>query len=220
MSTFEALKVNIFVNGGICALSLVAFSVVVQFGFNSQIAPRIWARPPAVLKNVLKSPYGIRWIPWALNLSYKEMLEGIPGTGTRRNGWSGTMLKCNLDGIIVMKFHALCLHLAIFATVLCCAVILPLNYTAPCDEEVVGASVCAEMRNLTDFEKTTLAHIPPMDFSEGSESNEESFADGEVTIAYVGFLFNKYFLSAPGNTLRLFGVVIVAWCIYIYACSK
>jgi hypothetical protein len=217
MSTFEALKVNIFVNGGICAFSLVAFSVVVQLGFNAQVAPRTCSRPPAVLKNVLKSPYGIRWIPWALNLSYKEMLEGIPGTGTRKNGWSGPMLKCNLDGIIVMKFHALCLQLAIFATVLCCAVILPLNYTAPCYEEAVGAPACAEIANLTDFGQTTLAHIPSMDFSEGSETTD---ADGELTVDYVGLLFNQYFLTAPGVTLRLFGVVIVAWCIYIYACSK
>jgi hypothetical protein len=217
MSSFEALKYNILFNGGICVISLVAFSVVVRLGFNSQVAPRIWARPPAVLKNVLKSPYGIRWIPWALNLSYTEMLEGIPGTGTRRNGWSGPMLKCNLDGIIVMKFHGLCLRVAVFATILCCVVILPLNYTAECDEKAVGASVCAGMTNLTDFEKTTLAHIPAMDFSEGSETTD---ADGEFTVDYVRNVFKEYFSTAPGITSRLFGVVIVAWCIYIYACSK
>jgi hypothetical protein len=111
MSTFQALGVNLFMGSGFCALSLITFSAAVEFSFNSQLAPRTWARPKAILKNVLKSPhlpYGLQWIPWALKLTYKEMLEGILGTGTRKNGWPGAMLKCNLDDIIVLKFHALC----------------------------------------------------------------------------------------------------------------
>jgi hypothetical protein len=65
-----------------------------------------------------------------------------------------------------------------------------INYTAPCDEEAVGASVCAVLADLTDFEQSSLAHMPAMDFSEGSETTEESDADGEVTIDYVLIIVN------------------------------
>ena len=47
------------------------------------------------------------------------MLEGIDGTGTRDNGWSGPKLSCNLDGIILIKYANLCLKVAVLATVLC-----------------------------------------------------------------------------------------------------
>lgn len=45
------------------------------------------------------------WIPWVLSFSYKELLEGVPGTGTRKHGMEGSMLKVNLDGIILIRFH-------------------------------------------------------------------------------------------------------------------
>ena len=114
------------------------------------------------------------------------------------------------------------MRVGILATVLCCAIILPLNLTAPCEPDVVGESVCAEIANLTDFGRTTLANIPPMDFLEEAEAvNEGSVQDdGEVTIQYVGDVLSAYFRSAPGVTSRLFAVVIVAWCIYIYACGE
>jgi len=45
------------------------------------------------------------WIPWTMSLSYEQMLKGIPGTGTRKNGMEGSMLKVNLDGIVLLRFH-------------------------------------------------------------------------------------------------------------------
>jgi len=45
------------------------------------------------------------WIPWSLSLSYDQLLNGIPGTGTRKDGMEGSMLKVNLDGIILLRFH-------------------------------------------------------------------------------------------------------------------
>ncbi len=45
------------------------------------------------------------WIPWTLSFSYDQLLKGIPGTGTRKNGMEGSMLKVNLDGIILLRFH-------------------------------------------------------------------------------------------------------------------
>ncbi len=45
------------------------------------------------------------WIPWTLSLSYEQLLKGVPGTGTRKNGMEGSMLKVNLDGIVLLRFH-------------------------------------------------------------------------------------------------------------------
>ncbi len=45
------------------------------------------------------------WIPWTLSLSYEQLLQGVPGTGTRKNGMEGSMLKVNLDGIVLLRFH-------------------------------------------------------------------------------------------------------------------
>ena len=45
------------------------------------------------------------WIPWTLSLSYQTLLEGVPGTGTRKDGMAGSMLKVNLDGIVLLRFH-------------------------------------------------------------------------------------------------------------------
>lgn len=45
------------------------------------------------------------WIPWTLSMSYEKMLEGIPGTGTRKMGMEGKMLNLNLDNIVFLRFH-------------------------------------------------------------------------------------------------------------------
>ena len=74
--TFSALALSLRLNSAICAASLLAFGIAVRFGANAELAPRTWARPKQVIKNVLKQPYFIRWISWALSLSYRQMLEG------------------------------------------------------------------------------------------------------------------------------------------------
>ena len=157
---FKQLGTTIGWTGAVCVGSLICFGIAVRFGANPELAPRTWARPKAVIKNVLRQPYFLSWIPWTLSLSYKEMLEGIDGTGTRKNGWSGSFLKSNLDGVIVCKFNSLCFKVSCLATFLCVLVTLPLNYTAGCDPRVSGADVCKNITGLTDFEKTTLANIP------------------------------------------------------------
>lgn len=45
------------------------------------------------------------WIPWTLSLSYDQLLHGVPGTGTRKDGMEGSALSVNLDGIILLRFH-------------------------------------------------------------------------------------------------------------------
>ena len=45
------------------------------------------------------------WIPWTLSLSYDTLLNGVPGTGTRKEGMAGSLLKVNMDGIILLRYH-------------------------------------------------------------------------------------------------------------------
>jgi hypothetical protein len=147
MATLQAIGWNLLLGGGIAVASFVAFGAAVRFGWNDTIAPRVWSRPKAVIKNVLPGNYWISWVPWALNLSYQEMLDGIPGTGTRRNGHDGPLLKINMDGVILVKFHTLCLKVAILSTILCISIVLPLNYTAGCDTTASGSTECQAIQN-------------------------------------------------------------------------
>jgi hypothetical protein len=183
----------LLLGGCVGVASFAAFGAAVRFGWNDIIAPRVWARPKAVIKNVLPGNYWISWIPWALNLSYQEMLDGIPGTGTRQNGHEGPLLKINMDGVILVKFHTLCLKVAVLSTILCIAIVLPLNYTAGCDLTDLAAlesTECQAIQNLTNFEITTLANIP-------------SLEDANDHYDYLIYDING----------RLYGVVLVAWVI-------
>eukprot|EP00980_Cylindrotheca_fusiformis_P009792 scaffold2156_cov115-Cylindrotheca_fusiformis.AAC.17 len=221
LKTFTSLGYN----AGLCAVigcfALICFSCAVRGGHNGQLAPRTWSRPKEVLTNVLKKPYGLSWIPWTLSLTYHEMLEGIPGTGTRRGGKEGALLKCNLDAIVVMKFHALLMKVAIFATIVCCIIILPINMSAPCSDAKSGIETCRNITKLGPYAKTTLANIPPMTFV------EENYTDVVINSTDGGFhlepLFKNidlYFTNDSGITWRLLAIVIVAWSIYIYACCE
>jgi hypothetical protein len=41
-----------------------------------------------------------------LKLSYHELLTGVPGTGTRDGGLGGSMLRANMDNIVMLRFHS------------------------------------------------------------------------------------------------------------------
>lgn len=91
-------------------IAMAMFEIAVHLELNRLFAPRSYARPKEIIKNQLKQrPYCIRWVPWVLRLSYSEMMEGVNGTGTRNKGWSGSKLRCNLDGVILIKFCVLAL---------------------------------------------------------------------------------------------------------------
>ena len=48
-----------------------------------------------------------RWYVYASFFCSNDetVLKGVPGTGTRKNGMEGSMLKVNLDGIVLLRFH-------------------------------------------------------------------------------------------------------------------
>ena len=103
------------------------------------------------------------WIPWSMSLTYDTMLKGVPGTGTRRGGLDGSMLKVTMDGIVLLRFHALGRKIALFASCLCIVILLPLYYTAQCSgnyDPALEPSCNATNYNLTNFDQTTLANVP------------------------------------------------------------
>ena len=163
-----------------------------------------------IIKNQIKKPYFLSWIPWALRLSYSEMLEGIEGTGTRNNGWSGTKLRANLDGIILVKYVNLCLKVSVLATFLCIGLILPVNYTANCDPEAYEGTDevgCANFTSLTSFEKTTIANIPEI-------------ARSPNATWYSPDLFKDAFGESTEITMRMALTMLVCFAIYAYTCGK
>ena len=166
MASFQQVLFNLAFGVVIGSASLTAFGFAIRYEYNNQLAPRSWSRPKAVLKNVLKPVYALNWIYWSLQQSYPDLLEGIPGTGTRNGGWSGPLLKTNLDGIIMLKFHSMLTKVALLATFLCLLVLLPSNITAKCNPDYYGWGNCISLENLTSFEECTIVHIPPIDYEE------------------------------------------------------
>jgi len=169
--TLEAIGLTLATGAVIATVSLLGFGLAVARR-SVLIAPRAAARPRNVIHNPRPtSPSQDRgtpifgWIPWTLSLTYDTMLRGIPGTGTREGGLSGRMLNVTMDGIILLRFHALGLRISIVATVICMGILLPLYYTAQCyghDIEFVHA--CSpDSYNVTDYQRTTLANIPSAD---------------------------------------------------------
>ena len=152
--------------------SLLLFGVFVRWGWGDELAPRIANRPKKVLTNAMgyhlpnwmKHPawYPIIWIGWAYRLTYKECLRGIPGTGTRKDGSEGPLLKTNLDAIIFLRYVTLLSKVAVLVALLCSLVILPVNLTADCSIDTFGNGTCfvVDNPNRTFFWRTTIANIP------------------------------------------------------------
>jgi len=182
--------------------------MIVSFGFfgvvvrtrSPYIAPRCTARPRDVIYNPSPSSKAQKrgspmfgWIPWCNELSYDQLLRGVPGTGTRQGGLQGALLKVNLDGIVLLRFHALCMRITLVATFLCLVIILPLNLSARCwNFSNTDAQNCnIATYNLTNYERTTLANIPSLAAA----------------------------TQAPSTILgRLYGIVLCSWLICLYAC--
>lgn len=144
-----------------------------------------------------------------MNLSYATMLSGVPGTGTREGGVSGLMLKVNLDGIVLMRFHHLCLRVCSLAALLYLVVALPIFKTAQCSN--IGgdydSQVCVE-QNLTDYQRITLANIPPLD---ANTTQYETF--GQVVRGFFEPIHD-------GVLARLYAIVFITWVVNLYAFTE
>ena len=163
---------------GACSLlcCTVFFILAVHYEWTNDLAPRCANRPKAVIKNAILATipekyrtnsfatltfvYPVAWILWSYKLTYKQLIDGIPGTGTRKDGWKGPLLKTNVDAVILLKYHTLLFKISVLVAFLCMCVIIPINTTASCDEKTFGPGTCMALENNTDFIKTTIANIP------------------------------------------------------------
>jgi len=107
MATLSQVFFNLGVGAIVTTACFIGFGIAVSCEANKNLTPRAWARPIGVIKNCLSPPYSLNWIYWAMSLRYIDLLAGIPGTGTRMKGWSGPTLRTNLDGIVLLRYHAL-----------------------------------------------------------------------------------------------------------------
>jgi len=149
---------------------------MISFGFamskqSTCIAARCIARPKTVIYNPNPADacqnrgnifWG--WVPWVMKLTYATMLSGVPGTGTRDGGLSGLMLKVNLDGIVLIRFHHLCLRVSSLAAILYILIVLPVFKTAQCSiiEGDNSDSARCLNQNTTNYERFTIANVPSL----------------------------------------------------------
>mmetsp|Transcript_6267 Transcript_6267/g.15804 ORF Transcript_6267/g.15804 Transcript_6267/m.15804 type:complete len:1341 (-) Transcript_6267:79-4101(-) len=216
MATVQQI-LNSTLGGSIVTVaSWTFFGLAVRFGGNSNLTPRAWSRPREVIKNAISPPYAFGWITWAVRLKYIDMLVGIPGTGTRKKGWSGPPLKANLDAVIAMRFQSLQLKISILTTVLCMFMLLPLFITTTCDPIELGVSSCINQQNLTNFEMTTIANVPALTFNGVNDTEIQINETTSITLegrdpdTQVGW--------AMGLTGRYMAVVVVMGLMSYYTC--
>lgn len=107
MATLTQVYTNLGIGAIVTSVCYIGFGLAVRFECNKDLTPRAWTRPVQILKNCLSPPYCVNWIHWALSQRYIDLLAGIPGTGTRKKGWSGPTLRTNLDGIVLLRYHTL-----------------------------------------------------------------------------------------------------------------
>eukprot|EP00529_Nitzschia_sp_RCC80_P002476 CAMPEP_0113497048 /NCGR_PEP_ID=MMETSP0014_2-20120614/30432_1 /TAXON_ID=2857 /ORGANISM="Nitzschia sp." /LENGTH=1750 /DNA_ID=CAMNT_0000390981 /DNA_START=222 /DNA_END=5474 /DNA_ORIENTATION=+ /assembly_acc=CAM_ASM_000159 len=212
MATLVAIGFTVSVGVAVFTVSMVWFGIAMKRR-NNFIATRCVARPSNVIYNPNPTKdYDIQdrgnafwgWIPWVMNLTYATILGGVPGTGTRDGGLSGMMLKVNLDGIVLLRFHHLCFRVCSLAAFLYLVIVLPVYRTAQCSR-IHGdyGSLLCEAQNLTDYQRLTLANVPPMVYNSTSDQSRMS---------------QSFFLPVNDCVLaRLYVVVFVTWIVTMYA---
>jgi hypothetical protein len=204
------------------------FGLAVQQEWNSQLTPRAWSRPVKVLKNVLTDRicglriYSINWMIWALKLTYPEGLAGIPGTGTRSDGWDGPTLKMNLDAVILCKYHRMLFKISILATFLCLFILLPAYSTATCDPTVLGYNTCMARWNNTDFDNLTISSVPSKVWNPSNQTLYYTFENGTVVrVPPQTESTEKHVLPwVDGVSWRLMLCPLCAIIIYVYTCRE
>lgn len=211
MTTLQTIGYTLAGSFGVGIVSLACFGCAVR-SRSTFIAPRCTARPKETIYNpnpshssqVRGGPW-LGWIWWCNSLSYETLLHGVPGTGTRKGGLEGIMLKVNMDGIVLLRFQALCLRMCALITGLCIFVILPLNLTARCkySEGIYAPQECFDFSqtNLTNYDVTTLANIPDL-------------ANGTSTLSTVT---ESEYSATMG---RLYAIVFCTWIIYYASCRS
>ena len=215
---------------------MALFGIAIAYEWNSQLTPRARNRPSKVLKNTLKQNYShlcscclwanfysVTWLLWTYRITYPQGLDGIPGTGTRNNGWSGPTLKWNLDGVILLKYHRMLCKISVIASLLCVFILIPAYSSATCDPNTLGIATCEAMWNLTDFENLTISHVPdkvwhPSNYTINATLPNGTFIEVPPQSDLVNPIEGKIWVSEVSS--RTFLVCFCCLIIYFYTCCK
>lgn len=211
MTTLQAIGFTLAGGGAVLATAYTAFTVAI-YRRAVYIAPRATARPRNVIYHRGARPgHGqyrgnllFGWILWVMRLDYTTLLRGVPGTGTRDGGVEGHLLRVTLDGIVLLRFHALGRKVSGVAAALCCLLLLPLYLSAPClpdfyaDDKYMELYECnsTALVAINHFRTTTLSHLP-------------SLEQGSMGTAHSEYWSIRW---------RLYMAVIVLWIITAYCC--
>ena len=210
MASLTAISFTLVGGIGTLAVTLSLFGCAVSRQV-TYVAARCEARPRAVIYNPKpKHPSQDRgnpmlgWILWVMRLKYDTLLRGVPGTGTRDGGLSGSLLKVNLDGVVLLRFHNLYLRVCSLAAFLYIFIVLPIYSTAQCSQVSgdLGTEKCQHY-NLTDYQRLTLANVPTL-----VPTGVDNFQ------SFVSFFFVP---QNGGHLARLYMVVFCSWIVTWYA---
>mmetsp|Transcript_37114 Transcript_37114/g.42454 ORF Transcript_37114/g.42454 Transcript_37114/m.42454 type:complete len:1352 (+) Transcript_37114:147-4202(+) len=231
MATLTQVYTNLGIGAIVTTVCYIGFGLAVRFECNKDLTPRAWTRPVQILKNCLSPPYCVNWIHWALSQRYIDLLAGIPGTGTRKKGWSGPTLHTNLDGIVLLRYHTLQFKVSILATILCMVMLLPLYYTAQCDPLRVSRIKCEEHSQNTDFERLTIMNVvadyyTDIVFSNGTTTSQKQSMEAsyrnESTINFIDYdllrTMTWTWTWTLGVTERYLAFAVTITLITIYTC--
>jgi len=213
---------------------MIFFGLAIHFDWVEDLSPRAANRPKSVMKNSLLRGipnhkhrdkfyfYPIAWLIWSYKLTYRDCLLGIPGTGTRKNGWEGPLLKTNLDAVILLKFHTLLFKIAVLVAVLCTVIILPVNYTAGCNSETLGVGTCTlHEAQSVGFVRTTIAHVPDKIYNNNDNATPEDLeiSASSILSAIKGDAINVKTTNSstayiPVTTVNKFWVADQTWRVF------
>lgn len=208
MATLTSIGYTLGGGFTVFTVTIACFSAAV-YKRNIFVAGRCVARPKEVIYNPNpKDPCQDRgktvfgWFQWAMSLSYDTLLDGVPGTGTREEGLKGHMLKVNLDGIVIMRYHNMGLKLSFFGSILYLFIIMPMYTTARCSF-LQGDLDTPECTNatLTDYEQVTLHNVRSLEPYEDPNS---------IFMAWFDVLNRQ-------NMGRLYAVAVCTWLVTWYA---
>ena len=243
MATLEQIGYTLITGSCVLVISITLFGIAVR-NQNTFIAPRAEARPRNVIFRrkplsqtskqqsfqewwsiCFDSTFG--WISWTLELSYDTMLHGVPGTGTRQDGITGSLLTVNLDGIVLLRFTAMCLRVCCLAAVLFVFFGIPIYISAQCYSEqgsifIVDNSTTTMTNDSNIFATIATAETSPP--SSTCDSNSYNLTNYErITIYNVPTIYlqnpkNTIFTPNDGILWRLYSIVFCFWIVVAYLC--
>ena len=251
MATLEQIGFTLVTGSGVLLVSVILFGVAVRHQ-HTFIAPRAEARPRPVIhrprpRSGKQQPQHdlhtkewwsqwfdstLGWISWTLELSYDTLLHGVPGTGTRQDGLTGSLLTVNLDGIVLLRFTAMCLRVCCLAAVLFVFFGIPIYISAQCyiDQDTYTTANTNTTTNNSNNESNIFTTISddnddtPTISSTTCDSNSYNLTNYErITIYNVPTIYlqnpkNTIFTPNDGILWRLYSIVFCFWIVVWYLC--